>query len=39
MNNFKNALKDVISLYEMTNKYKEKKLSITSYLEHYAIEL
>ena len=29
MHNFKNALTDVINLYEMSDTYKEKKLSIT----------
>ena len=35
MYNFKNALKDVISLYEINGIYKEKNLSITRALEHY----
>ena len=35
MHNFKLALKDVVTLYEMNGIYKEKKLSITRALEHY----
>ena len=35
MNNFKNALIDVINLYDMKEKYIEKKLSLTRALEHY----
>ena len=35
MHNFKNALTDVINLYEMSDTYKEKKLSITRALAHY----
>ena len=35
MHNFKNALNDVINLYEMSDAYKEKRLSITRALAHY----
>ena len=35
MYNFKNALTDVINLYEMSDTYKEKRLSITRALAHY----
>ena len=35
MHNFKNALTDVINLYEMSDTYKEKRLSITRALAHY----
>ena len=34
MNNFKQSLYDVINLYEMKDKYIEKKISITAF-EHY----
>ena len=34
--NFKNALTDIINLYEMIDTYKEKKLSITRALAHYS---
>ena len=33
--NYKNSLIDVISIYEIKNKYIEKKISITRVLEHY----
>ena len=35
MNNFKNALIDVINLYDMKEKYIEKKLSLTRAFEHF----
>ena len=35
MFNYKNALIDVIGLYEMKNKYTDKKISLTKALAYY----